>query len=93
MALIKVVDSRGAADIIVHQSSSLSSADLLVHVVETASDATGYDELWHYVEGPSEVATKVHWVNSRCEADLLVCFVRSRESAGWQHGHPYQGRL
>jgi hypothetical protein len=93
MALIKVVESRGSADVLACEVQSDHTADLLVYVVETKAAAIG-DAMWCYVKSSSEATSKVCFIDSPGGAHLLVHFVRSRMAAGWRTAlHPLEGAL
>lgn len=93
MALIKVVESMGSADVLVCEVQSDHTADLLVYVVESKAAAMG-DALWCYVKFSSEATSKVCFIDSPGSAHLLVHFVRSRMAAGWRTAlHPLDGVL
>jgi hypothetical protein len=87
MALIRIKNSRSAADHLVCEVSSRSVADLLVCIVEARSPARGKDGLWCFVESDGAASSKICWVSSRSAADILVCFVQSRSVAGWTKEH------
>ena len=92
MALVKIKESRSAADAKICIVASRSAADLLVCIVGSRSAAQG-DALWHYVDSSSAATCKICVVTSRSAADVLVHFVGSRSAAGWQHDHPFQGKF
>ncbi|MFL7794459.1 MAG: DUF6150 family protein [Anaerolineae bacterium] len=93
MALIKVVESRGSADILACAVQSDHTADLLVYVVKNKAAAIG-DAFWCFVKSSPEATSKVCFVDSPSGAHLLVHFVQSRVDAGWRTKlHPLEGTL
>lgn len=93
MALVKVVESIGSADVVACEVPSEHTADLLVYVVESKAAAIG-DALWCYVESTSEATSKVCFIDSPGNAHLRVHFVQSRMAAGWRTAlHPLEGAL
>ena len=93
MALIKVVESRGNADVLACEVKSDRAADLLVCVVKSKATAIG-DAFWCFVKSSPEATSKVCFVDSPSGAHLLVHFVRSRMEAGWRTKlHPLEGTL
>ena len=93
MALIKIKESRSAADFKACVVTSRSVADLLVCVVESRGPASGVDGVWCFVDSSSAATSKVCFVQSRSVADLLICYVQSRSATGWQRDHRLKGRL
>jgi hypothetical protein len=93
MALVHLVDSRAAADVLACEVPSRAAADLLVCKVGSRAPAQGDDGLWCFVDSRAAASSLVHMVPSRAAADLLICYVDSRAASGWTTEHRLKGKL
>ncbi len=93
MALVKVVDTRAAADVVAELVAMRKSADLLICVVEARGPANGNDGLWCFVNSRAAASSCVYFADIREKADLRVFYVDSPGESGWAKDHKLRGRL
>lgn len=91
MARIYQCATMGEADLRIALVDSPGAADLLVCRVSSWGLARG-DALW-YITRMRQDATARVFFTSIGMAQLKVCFVRSQREAGWQRPSVFEGRL
>lgn len=92
MALVYEV-ALNDARILVHEVQAKGLADLLVYKIASQTPAVDNDGLWYQAPAHGSATSLIHWVNSKRESDLIICYVDSKGASGWRRNHPLKGKL
>ena len=93
MPLIYRVVSPVAADFTCVEKKSPADADLCVWETSDPAIARGQSGVWSFVTSKAAAEFSVWLSYSASLADFSICFVPSRDLAGWQKAHPLSDKL
>lgn len=93
MPLIYRVLSPAVADFACFEKKVPADADLCVWETLDADLARGQSGVWCYVTSKAAAEFTVWLTYSASLADFSICFVPSRDLAGWQTAHPLSDKL
>jgi hypothetical protein len=91
--MIRVVERKSDAKVVVFVTDRRTDADLGVFVTRYTIDANGRDAFWKYVDRQIDADTTVYFTNYRNDADVVVFFVHHTIDAKWYRSNPFQGKF
>ena len=91
--MIRVVDHKSDAKVVVYVTDRRSDADLGVLQTRYTLEAQGRDAIWKFVERQIDADTTVYFTSYRSDADVVIYYVSHYIDAKWYRNNSFQGKF